>query len=253
MSHTKNYNSTKFDNIPIISSPEPYKINDVDSKENISNSNQNSNSNSKSNSKTNSIINDTIEDLRNKLQVMINYNSEGSSNSKRSSKKGFSRRSRLSTSTESTSSYFSARINSDISSSRNSLYQHSQMIYDPTSLDDDDNNNVNNNINIKDHPSTWDVHQVCQWLNENGFNSETRKFVENDVTGDVLLGLDIVALKEININSFGKRVHLLNTIASLKDQYSINNNDHDIDKVCKFYYIPFYIPFVFLYLYLFFF
>lgn len=228
MSHTKSYNSPedKLYNIPIITSPEPYKLDNVDSKEN------NSNSNSKSNSKSNSIINDTIEDLRNKLQVMINYNSEGSSNSKRSSKKGFSRRSRLSTSTESTSSYFSARINSDISSSRNSLYQHSQIIYDPTSFDDD-NNNVNNNINIKDHPSTWDVHQVCQWLNENGFNSDTRKFVENDVTGDVLLGLDLVALKEININSFGRRVQLLNTIASLRDQYNI-------DKVCKFPLVLFY-------------
>jgi hypothetical protein len=229
MSYTTNHKpENKLDNkdfhiVPIITRLEPYKVDDdVDFEENSP------------------IVSDTIEDLRNKLQVMINNNNDDSSN-KRMSKKSYSRRSRLSTSTTSTSSYFSARINSDISSSRDSLYQHSNVINDDHMKShkisshssiafDDDDNIVNNRNSIKEHPSNWNVNQVCQWLSENGFNSETEKFIENDITGDILLGLDLVALKEININSFGKRVHILNTIALLKDHYS-----NDLDKVGKFY------------------
>ncbi|GBC09790.1 hypothetical protein RclHR1_09100003 [Rhizophagus clarus] len=218
MNYTSSDSKYKLDNkvIPVATRFEPHKINGVDSKEN------------------NSIINDTIEDLRNKLQMMINNNNNNNDNNKRTSKKGLSRRSRLS-STTSSSSYFSARINSDKSSSRNSIYQqHSHVINNDdhtkshkisshfsTSFDDDNKNN------IKRHPSTWNVYQVCQWLRENGFGSETKKFIENDVTGDVLLSLDLVALKEIDISSFGKRVHILNTIALLKDQYLINNDNLD--------------------------
>ncbi|CAG8779433.1 2193_t:CDS:2, partial [Gigaspora margarita] len=81
-------------------------------------------------------------------------------------------------------------------------------------------------IQTKDHPSTWDVRQVCRWLDEAGF--------DNDITGDVLLELHLSTLKELNVISFGKRVHIMNAINALKAKYSIgvgpDDDTSDIDE-----------------------
>ncbi|RIA79537.1 hypothetical protein C1645_794147 [Glomus cerebriforme] len=171
----------------------------------------------------NSIIDDTMEDLQNRLQIMINNNIQDSFNNNHQIPiKPHPRKPKLSTSsTSASSSYFSARINSEVNSPRNSLYQQQNHI--PP---------INNNLidENKPHPMTWDVQQVCLWLSENGFSSEQKKFIDNDVTGDVLLGLNLVTLKELDITSFGKRVHILNTIALLKDQFSIYDDDNNFDK-----------------------
>ncbi|CAG8570950.1 5001_t:CDS:10 [Acaulospora colombiana] len=71
------------------------------------------------------------------------------------------------------------------------------------------------------YPLNWDVQQVCSWLEEKGFKNEIPNFIENDITGDVLLQLSLSTLKELSIASFGKRVHIMDAINSLKAQYSI--------------------------------
>ncbi|CAG8474119.1 3470_t:CDS:10 [Diversispora eburnea] len=75
--------------------------------------------------------------------------------------------------------------------------------------------------NFEYHPLNWDVRKVCSWLEEKGFKNEITNFIENDITGDVLLQLDLYTLKELNINSFGKRMHIMNAINELKSQFSM--------------------------------
>ncbi|CAG8447395.1 3326_t:CDS:2 [Dentiscutata heterogama] len=87
-------------------------------------------------------------------------------------------------------------------------------------------------IQTKDHPTTWDVRQVCRWLDEVGFGSEINNFIDNDITGDVLLELHLSTLKELNVVSFGKRVHIMNAINALKAKYSIGvGPDDDISDI----------------------
>ncbi|KAG9301187.1 hypothetical protein G9A89_012570 [Geosiphon pyriformis] len=74
---------------------------------------------------------------------------------------------------------------------------------------------------IDNHPLAWDVDQVGSWLHEQGFEILISQFIENDITGDVLLDLDLITLKELNIKSLGKRFKIMNAIAELKTQYNI--------------------------------
>ncbi|CAG8454815.1 12551_t:CDS:10 [Ambispora gerdemannii] len=89
-----------------------------------------------------------------------------------------------------------------------------------SAIDDDVEGNYRASV-IGDHPSNWDVEKVCSWLHEKGFDSLMHQFIENDITGDVLLELTLVTLKELNIMSFGKRVKIMSAIADLKTQYKI--------------------------------
>ncbi|CAI2168977.1 19331_t:CDS:2 [Funneliformis geosporum] len=162
---------------------------------------------SKPESQTPYSIDETIDELQEKLQRMVLKND---------------RSSHLSATTS--SSYVSAPINSEKNSPRNS--QLSTTFDNPKILSfsssSSDNNYINKDLKIKNHPATWDVQQVCKWLSERGYGSETNHFIENDITGDILLELNLVTLKEINVSSFGKRIRLKNEIASLKNQYSAN-------------------------------
>ncbi|CAI2172325.1 1617_t:CDS:2 [Funneliformis geosporum] len=83
---------------------------------------------------------------------------------------------------------------------------------------------------LNGHPMSWDVDQVCMWLSEKGFDSEIHHFIENDITGDVLLGLSLSTLKELDINSFGKRVRIMNVITELKSHYSENDDVSDFEE-----------------------
>ncbi|KAF0377022.1 phospholipid binding protein [Gigaspora margarita] len=49
-------------------------------------------------------------------------------------------------------------------------------------------------------------------------------YSENDITGDILLGLDLDSLKELNIMSYGKRVHIMNAIKVLKESSVLNQD-----------------------------
>ncbi|KAF9226815.1 hypothetical protein BS17DRAFT_794251 [Gyrodon lividus] len=77
-------------------------------------------------------------------------------------------------------------------------------------------------------PSEWSVEEVVEWLKSKGFGSDVYdKFIEQEITGDVLLELDINLLKvEIGIVAFGKRMRIANAIAELRRPPSIIFTDH---------------------------
>ncbi|KAF9653416.1 hypothetical protein BDM02DRAFT_3182935 [Thelephora ganbajun] len=64
----------------------------------------------------------------------------------------------------------------------------------------------------------WTIEEVVDWLKGKGIDQSTcDKFIEQDITGDVLLELDLELLKtEIGIVAFGKRKRIVNAIAELK-------------------------------------
>lgn len=64
---------------------------------------------------------------------------------------------------------------------------------------------------------TWNAAQVAAWMYSAGFEDPIiEKFVEHDITGNVLLDLQFEDLKEIEIQSFGKRHQLWNRIDALR-------------------------------------
>ncbi|GJE87501.1 hypothetical protein PsYK624_035840 [Phanerochaete sordida] len=68
------------------------------------------------------------------------------------------------------------------------------------------------------HPSEWTMEEVIEWLRAKGFDEGVvEKFIEQEITGDVLLELDANTLKvELGIQAFGKRVRIVNAIAELR-------------------------------------
>ncbi|KAJ7754933.1 hypothetical protein DFH07DRAFT_494448 [Mycena maculata] len=68
------------------------------------------------------------------------------------------------------------------------------------------------------HPSEWTVEEVVDWLKSKGFDEDVcDKFTEQEITGDVLLDLDVNLLKtEIGIMAFGKRMRIANAIVDLR-------------------------------------
>ncbi|KAG8737426.1 hypothetical protein FRC11_002062, partial [Ceratobasidium sp. 423] len=66
----------------------------------------------------------------------------------------------------------------------------------------------------------WTVPQVIAWLQSKGFNAEIQcTFQENDITSDILIELDGLALKdELGVTAFGKWMWLLKQIGELKQE-----------------------------------
>ncbi|KXN84942.1 Protein pob1 [Leucoagaricus sp. SymC.cos] len=79
----------------------------------------------------------------------------------------------------------------------------------------------------KTHPSEWSLEEVIEWLKSKGFDQDVcDKFIEQEITGDVLLELDASLLKtELGIMAFGKRVRIANAINELKRPPSISYSD----------------------------
>lgn len=67
-------------------------------------------------------------------------------------------------------------------------------------------------------PRDWTVDQVVEWARGRGWDENTvvSKFSEHEISGDVLLEMDINILKEIDISAFGKRFQVANAIKELK-------------------------------------
>ena len=67
-------------------------------------------------------------------------------------------------------------------------------------------------------PAEWTVDQVVDWARSKGWDeaSVVSKFKEHEISGDVLLEMDINILKEIEIVAFGKRFQVANAIKELK-------------------------------------
>ncbi|KAG2214981.1 hypothetical protein INT46_010792 [Mucor plumbeus] len=70
----------------------------------------------------------------------------------------------------------------------------------------------------------WDVDQVADWLKSVGLDSVSRNFIDQEITGDILLDLNIDALKELGITTFGKRYKIMQAITSLKEESSVEIN-----------------------------
>ncbi|KAI0677703.1 hypothetical protein C8Q78DRAFT_106103 [Trametes maxima] len=77
------------------------------------------------------------------------------------------------------------------------------------------------------HPSEWGVDEVIEWLKSKGFDQGVcDKFIEQEITGDVLLELDANILKsEIGIAAFGKRVRIVNAISELRRPPSLSESE----------------------------
>ncbi|THG96991.1 hypothetical protein EW026_g4932 [Hermanssonia centrifuga] len=78
------------------------------------------------------------------------------------------------------------------------------------------------------HPSEWTVEEVVDWLRSKGFDqSVCDRFIEQEITGDVLLELDANILKsELGIIAFGKRVRIVNAITELRRPPSFSESEH---------------------------
>ncbi|KAG0057232.1 polar growth protein [Gryganskiella cystojenkinii] len=66
------------------------------------------------------------------------------------------------------------------------------------------------------HPALWSIEQVAYWLECIGFGNVSTSFIDNEISGAILLELNLNNLKELEINSFGKRFNIMNAITTLK-------------------------------------
>ncbi|KAI8344477.1 hypothetical protein BC941DRAFT_10661 [Chlamydoabsidia padenii] len=64
-------------------------------------------------------------------------------------------------------------------------------------------------------PELWDVPQVCAWLESVGLETAVDNFVEQEITGDVLLDLNMDTLKELGISAYGRRYKIMAAISKL--------------------------------------
>jgi hypothetical protein len=70
----------------------------------------------------------------------------------------------------------------------------------------------------QEDPKSWSVQQVSVWMQDSGMETETiDTFAINDIDGSVLMDLKVEDLKELGIESFGKRKQVWNHIALLKE------------------------------------
>ncbi|KAL9934762.1 hypothetical protein V8E36_006537 [Tilletia maclaganii] len=67
-------------------------------------------------------------------------------------------------------------------------------------------------------PHEWSVDDVVEWGRSKGWDDATvlSKFREHEISGDVLMEMDVVILKEIDITAYGKRLKVANAIKELK-------------------------------------
>jgi hypothetical protein len=77
------------------------------------------------------------------------------------------------------------------------------------------------------HPSEWNVEDVVNWLRAKGFDDVVcDMFTEQEITGDVLLELDVGVLKsEIGIVAYGKRIRIANAISELRRPPSVMSSE----------------------------
>ncbi|GAA5891794.1 hypothetical protein JCM5296_001863 [Sporobolomyces johnsonii] len=74
-------------------------------------------------------------------------------------------------------------------------------------------------------PLSWTVDDVVEWGRQKGFDALTlTKFAEHEISGDVLLEMDVAMLKEIDLVAFGRRVHIYNAIKELKSRRSMQSS-----------------------------
>ncbi|BGP53427.1 hypothetical protein JCM8202v2_000986 [Rhodotorula sphaerocarpa] len=73
-------------------------------------------------------------------------------------------------------------------------------------------------------PFDWGVDDVVNWGQQKGFDEGIlSKFAEHEITGDVLLEMDVHMLKEIDLVAFGRRVRVYNGIKELRQRTQQGN------------------------------
>lgn len=70
-------------------------------------------------------------------------------------------------------------------------------------------------------PHEWTVEQVVEWARSKGWDESqvVSKFAEHEISGDVLLEMDVNILKEIDIVAFGKRYQVATAIKELNKTF----------------------------------
>lgn len=77
----------------------------------------------------------------------------------------------------------------------------------------------------------WSPAQVAQWLYDADFEEViVRQFLQNDISGSVLLDLQIDDLRELQIQSFGKRHRLMSLIENLRGSLPSSPEDNPIQR-----------------------
>ncbi|KAI9268728.1 hypothetical protein BY458DRAFT_490325 [Sporodiniella umbellata] len=73
------------------------------------------------------------------------------------------------------------------------------------------------NPELNSAPGSWTADQVEAWLADIDFTYAADNFKSLKITGDILLGLDTMKLKELGVPTFGKRFKLQMAIKYLKE------------------------------------
>ncbi|WEW59752.1 hypothetical protein PRK78_005232 [Emydomyces testavorans] len=80
----------------------------------------------------------------------------------------------------------------------------------------------------------WTPAQVAEWMYEAGLEDMVvERFIENDISGAVLLDLQMDDLKELDIQSFGKRHCLMNMIQNLRSVTSARPNERPSSRLSR--------------------
>ncbi|KAI8140116.1 hypothetical protein BJV82DRAFT_581407 [Fennellomyces sp. T-0311] len=67
----------------------------------------------------------------------------------------------------------------------------------------------------------WTIDQVAEWLHSVGLDNVSANFVEQEITGDILLSLTIDSLKELGIAAYGRRYKVMTAIEKLKSAHKV--------------------------------
>ncbi|KAI9314135.1 hypothetical protein BX666DRAFT_1970688 [Dichotomocladium elegans] len=70
-------------------------------------------------------------------------------------------------------------------------------------------------------PEDWDVDQVAAWMYAMGFGSVAENFKAQEITGDILIELTLHSLKELDIDTFGKRFKIHIAILALREFFKL--------------------------------
>ncbi|KAI8988119.1 hypothetical protein BDF20DRAFT_832992 [Mycotypha africana] len=81
-------------------------------------------------------------------------------------------------------------------------------------------------------PETWNVNQVEIWLNAMDFQSVATNFKCQEITGDILLELNMGSLKELDVPTFGKRYKIHTAIQILRNECGLKNQPKRVS-VCS--------------------
>lgn len=77
---------------------------------------------------------------------------------------------------------------------------------------------------IQSSPLQWSVDDVVLFLNQNGFEGFSEKFVENQITGEKLFEMTREDVFELVGKKLGPSLNIFNKIGELKNSYEMKKN-----------------------------